>query len=166
MTSVRTNVSRGGGISLLRKAVFAVAAFAFATTAIAAPPPDLASDSSLISHVRNAIEAEDFTAIDGIVNWQDVSDYKRRVFSAQIHHTLGRPIAKIELEDAGATTLKELQSLRNHRLNMPVTHLLRIKFADGAPGEIEPGAVFLVGKLHDAYRIALLVKAQGSTENE
>jgi hypothetical protein len=120
----------------------------------------------LVTLVRTAIEKEDFSMIDDIVNWQGVSDYKRRVFSSQILHALGRPISKIEFEDADQETRTSLAKMKNHKLNMDVTHLLRVTFSDGEPGGIIPAEVFLIGRMEDAYRIALFVKAKGTTENE
>jgi hypothetical protein len=124
------------------------------------------SEQELVAQVRTAIETKDFSVLDRIVNWSDVSDYRRRLLSTQILHALGRPIGKIELDAADEKTAQELAQLKHHHLNQSVTHLLRVTYADGEPGGIEPTFVFLVGKASDAYRIVLLIKERGSTENE
>lgn len=137
--------------------VAAVACFSVASQATAMTLPK--SEGELISAVRTAIEKEDFSILDELVIWTDVSPYKRRLLGAQLRHGLGRPIETIELEHANTQTRFDLQSMRGIRLNMPVTYLLRIKFRE-EPGQLggQPGTVYMVGKLDGFYRIALLVR--------
>ncbi|MEQ1719385.1 MAG: hypothetical protein ABL907_25910 [Hyphomicrobium sp.] len=165
-----TDARMGGGFGLLRFVAILLIAFAMGRTVTAAPIELPSSERDLITQVRSAIESKDFSVMERLVNWSDVSDYKRRMYSAQILHALGRPIGKIELDAADEKTTAELSKLKNHHLNQPVTHLLRVTYADGEPGGIEPTFVFLVGKGQDAdraaYRIVLLIKERGTTENE
>jgi hypothetical protein len=124
------------------------------------------SEEELRVAVRAAIEAGDFPAFERLVLWTDVSPYKRRVISAQIRHSLGRPIQKIEVEEADVETRRSLQNLRNLRLNLPVLDLLRVTYGDGVDEPVTPAAVFLVGKLDGAYRIALLVRKADGKDND
>jgi hypothetical protein len=125
-----------------------------------------ATTDELVTTVKAAIEAKDFAAIDNLINWTAISDYKRREFTSHILHGLGRPVAKIEIEQVDDETRDNLLHLKNHKLNMQVSHLLRVTYADGEPGGVVPAAVFLVGRMADVYRIGLLVKDKGTTEND
>lgn len=150
----------GGGICRLPFFVFALTwtvLIATAAQTIALPLPK--TEDEFVAAVRTAIEKEDFAILEEMVLWTDVSPYKRRVIGAQLRHGLGRPIEKMELEHADAATRLDIQKLRGTRLNMPVTYLLRIKFAEER-GELggEPGTVYMVGKLDGVFRIALLVR--------
>lgn len=98
--------------------------------------------------------------------WTDVSPYKRRVISAQIRHSLARPIRTIEVETADVETRRSLQNLRNLRLNLPVLDLLRVTYGDGVDEPVTPATVFLIGKLDGAYRIALLVRRADGKDSD
>jgi len=147
-------------LPILRASVL-IATVVFNTTiaSAAAAMPLPKSEGELVAAVRTAIEKEDFSILDELVIWTDVSPYKRRLLGAQLRHGLGRPIETIELEHADTQTRFDLQSMRGIRLNMPVTYLLRIKFRE-EPGQLggQPGTVYMVGKLDGFYRIALLVR--------
>lgn len=148
----------GGGFGRL----LALASFGFIMVingAVSAAPPDLpTTPDGLLAEVRQAIEHGDFPAFERLVYWTDVSRHKRRVIAAQIRHSLSRPIQNIELESADDETRRDLQSLMNLRLNLPVSDLLRVTFDDGKGDPVAPATVFMVGKLNGEYRIALLVK--------
>lgn len=146
----------GGGFGRLPLLVIAATLVSFAALAAPADPPT--SQGGLISQVKQAIENGDFETIEKLVLWTDVSPYKRRVIASQIRHSLGRPIQSIALEEADIETRRELQNLRNLRLNLPVSDLLRVTFNDADGSADEPATVFLIGKLDGAYRIALLVR--------
>lgn len=170
-TTAYSHQLSGGGLGLLRVialslGIIAAGAFVPAQATEENVSQRAGTKDELVTLVRTAIEKENFSMIDNIVNWQGVSNYKRRVFSSQILHALGRPISKIEVEDADQETRTSLSKMKNHTLNMDVTHLLRVTFSDGEPGGIVPAEVFLIGRMEDSYRIALLVKAKGTTENE
>ncbi|MCK9910360.1 hypothetical protein MXD81_14540, partial [Microbacteriaceae bacterium K1510] len=92
--------------------------------------------------------------------------YKRRIIASQIRHSLGRPIHTIVLEEADVETRRDLQNLRNLRLNLPVSDLLRVTFSDAENSTEEPSTVFLIGKLDGAYRIALLVKKASHKDDD
>jgi hypothetical protein len=142
-------------------------AFAMCATFATAAPSDLPrSEEELVAAIRAAIETGDFPAFERLVLWTDISAYKRRVVSAQIRHSLGRPIQKIEVEEADEETRRGLQNIRNLRLNLPVLDLLRVTYGDGADEPVTPTAVFLIGKLDGAYRIALLVRKTTVEDND
>lgn len=148
----------GGGIGrlpLLLALMVAVGALSLAAAAPADPPT---SQEAFIAEVKQAIESGDYATMERLVLWTDVSPHKRRVIAAQIRHSLQRPVRRIELEEADIETRRELQNLRNLRLNLPVSELLRVTFDDAEPNTEAPATVFLVGKLEGAYRIALLVR--------
>ncbi len=143
--------------------------------AMAAPMSTAADDNAeryptttdeLVATVRSAIETKNFEAIDHLVNWDGISAYKRREFSALIRHGLGRPIAKIELEQIDDETREGLRHIKLHKLNMQVSHILRVTYADGEEGGVVPAGVYMIGRVANAYRIALLVKEKGTTEND
>ncbi len=125
-----------------------------------------ATTEELVTTVKTAIETKDFEAIEHIVNWMGISDYKRREFSTAIRHGLGRPIAKIELEQIDDETQRNLRNIKLHKLNMQVSHILRVTYSDGETGGVTPASVYMIGRMANAYRIALLVKEKGTTEND
>ncbi len=148
----------GGGLCRLLFLVF-VMVLAAQSHALAAAPGLPTSQDALVKEVRKAIETSDFPAIERLVIWTDISPFKRRVVSAQIRHSLARPIRKIEIEPADMATRRDLQSITNLRLNLPVSDLLRVTYddQDGASPNT-PATVFLIGKFEGAYRIVLLIK--------
>lgn len=147
----------GGSRRLLSLVALALLASAQSLTWAAAPGLPTSQDA-LVSEIRKAIESGDFPAIDRLVLWNDVSPFKRRVVSAQIRHSLARPIQRIEVEPADMKTRRELQSLPNLRLNLPVSDLLRVTYDDADKASTTPATVFLIGKFEGAYRIVLLIK--------
>lgn len=156
---------RRGGFGLLCVLALAVATPACAVAGEAtASYPD--TTDALVTTVKTAIETKDFGAIDRLVNWMGISDFKRREFSTVIRHGLGRPIAKIELEQIDDVTQRNLRNIKLHKLNMQVSHILRVTYADGEAGGVAPAAVYMIGRMADAYRIAMLVKEKGTTEND
>lgn len=163
---VRRTRGLGGGFCHLPLRVIIAGYIAFQGVALAAPREPPKSQDGLIAEVRLAIEKGDFEAIENIVLWTDVSPYRRRVISSQIRHSLGRPIHSIALEEADIETRRELQNLRNLRLNLPVSDLLRVTFGDSDGSAEEPATVFLIGKLEGAYRIALLVKKAAPKDDD
>ena len=158
------HVRRGGFGLLCFLAVLAASPFAARGESSGKPFPKTVDE--LVAIVKSAVEAKDFEAIDHVVNWMGISDYKRREFSTQIRHGLGRPIAKVELEQIDDETMRALRNIKLHKLNMQVSHILRITYADGEAGGVTPAGVYLIGRMEEAYRIALLVKEKGTTEND
>lgn len=150
---------QGGGSRCLPSLVALAFLASAQSPALAAAPGLPTSQNALVSEVRKAIETGDFPTIERLVLWNDVSPFKRRVVSAQIRHSLARPIQKIEVEPADLETRRDLQNLPNLRLNLPVSDLLRVTYddADGA-SSATPATVFLIGKFEGAYRIVLLIK--------
>ena len=150
------NKWRGGASRPFR--LFASTLMLFAALPASAAPRNA---DELIAQVRSAIEKQDYDSIESLVNWRGSGPRNKRLVAMQIRHGLGRPIKKIGLEAAGANTAIEvLQAHEDYELNMPVTHLLRIAFADGEgePGQGDPGTVFLIGQSDGEYRIALVVR--------
>lgn len=163
---VRRKGGMGGGFGRLPLLVIVAACAIFQNSALAVSVDPPTSQNGLIAQMKQAIEKGDFEAIEKIVLWTDVSPYKRRVIASQIRHSLGRPIQSIVLEEADIETRRELQSLRNLRLNLPVSDLLRVTFGDADGAADEPATVFLIGKLNGAYRIALLVKKAAPKDDD
>ena len=116
------------------------------------------TEEDFVKAVRTAIETGDFPSFERMVWWGDISAYKRRVVSAQIRHSLSRPVQKLEIETADIQTRRDLQNIQNLRLTLPVKDLLRVTYADGEGLKEAPVTVFLVGKLEGSYRISLLVR--------
>lgn len=164
LETLEARVRRGGfGLLCILAAIVASAVTMAPARAETAYPK---STDELAAMVRSAIDQKDFDAIDRLVNWMGISDYKRREFSAVIRHCLGRPIAKVELEQIDETTQQNLRNIKLHKLNMQVSHILRVTYADGEKGGVTPAAVYMIGRMADAYRIAMLVKEKGTTEND
>lgn len=158
------HVRRGGfGLLCILVSVFALPFAALGESGEKTYPKSV---DELVAIVKSAVETKDFEAIDHVVNWMGISDYKRREFSTQIRHGLGRPIAKVELEQIDDETMRALRNIKLHKLNMQVSHILRITYADGEANGVTPAGVYLVGRMEETYRIALLVKERGTTEND
>lgn len=155
--TLRTTTTPGGGLCRLLYAVIAVQVLS-APSALAAPelPHD---ERALVSFVKAAIEARDLSALDELVDWSGVDRHDRRLITMQLRHTLGRPVQNIALEAADPATRTDLEHFRDHQLNLPVTHLLRITFSDAPEDADLPSAVFLIGTSEGQYRIALLTQA-------
>lgn len=148
----------GGGFGRLL-ALVTIGLIIAGNGAVSAAPPTLPTTADeLVAQVQQAIEKGDFPAFERLVYWTDVGRFKKRVIASQIRHSLSRPIQRIQLETADDQTRRDLQSLLNLRLNLPVSDLLRVTFDDGNGEPVAPATVFMVGKLNGAYRIALLVK--------
>jgi hypothetical protein len=150
----------GGGAS--RPSLLCAAAVALVmtlSTPLAAAPR---TEDELIALVRTAIEKQDYDAIEPLVNWQGSGPRNKRLVAMQIRHGLGRPVKSIKLEPAGPDVTADVSAQHpDFALNMPVTHLLRVAFADGEgqPGQGDPGTVFLIGQSSEGeFRIALVVR--------
>lgn len=118
-TTAYSHQLSGGGLGLLRVialslGIIAAGAFVPAQATEENVPQRAGTKDELVTLVRTAIEKENFSMIDNIVNWQGVSNYKRRVFSSQILHALGRPISKIEVEDADQDPHKPFENEKSH----------------------------------------------------
>lgn len=153
---------RRGGFGLLCILGLTLSAPVYAADAEGYPT----TTDELASMVRNAIETKNLQEINHIVNWEGISRYKRREFESRILHGLGRPIAKVELEQIDDETRESLRHIKLHKLNMQVSHILRVTFWDSEEGNPEPAAVYMIGRMANAYRIALFVKEKGTTEND
>lgn len=155
--TLRSTTMQGGGWCRLLYAVIAVPVLsASSALAVSALPYD---EGALVSFVKEAIEARDLSALDALVDWSGVDRHDRRLITMQLRHTLGRPVRNIALEAADPATRTDLEHFRDHHLNLPVTHLLRITFSDAPEDADLPSAVFLIGTSEGRYRIALLTKA-------
>lgn len=156
--NIRCRGRSGGGASRLLALAFLALVTVGGALVRAASPELPTTQDALVAEVRHAIETGDFSTFEQLVLWTDVGAYKRRVIASQIRHSLARPIRSIQVEEADIETRRELQNLRNLRLNLPVSELLRVTFSDSGSDPVAPATVFLIGKLNGAYRIALLVK--------
>lgn|GEM_PF-3412571 len=118
------------------------------------------SEAELKAAVRTAIESGDYATFEQLVYWDGAGKIKKRVVAYQVRRGLGRQIREISVAPFDEQTLHELKTNERHRLNMPVTHELRVVFDEppvNAAG-MPPTSVFLVGKRDDVYRIALMVR--------
>lgn len=133
----------------------------------AAVEPLPTSDTELVATVRSAIVERDMETFDQLINWDGASKMARRVVTFSVRHGLGRPIRSIELEPFPADGLAKIEAQGKKHANMPVTNQLRVVF-DEPPIEgltTSPTMVFLIGKLDDAYRIALVVRNSPPTRD-
>lgn len=146
-----------GRIPALVFGALALLCLPLSTPASAAPR----TDDELVALVRTAIEKQDYDSVESLINWDGSGARNKRLVAMQIRHGLGRPIRSIALEPAPANIgTQALQQHNDYELNMPVSHLLRIAYADGEgqPEQGDPGTVFLIGKTDGEFRIALVVK--------
>jgi hypothetical protein len=116
------------------------------------------TEQELIDQVRTAIAKGDMDTFSDLVNWQGAGEMKRRVTNFQIRHSLGRNIRSIKLEPFPEDGLREIEARGTLKANMPVIYRLRVEYDEAAvENGASPASVFLVGKMDDAYRIALII---------
>lgn len=145
----------------------ALAILVASSTGWAAVEPLPTSDDELVATVRAAIVERDMETFDQLINWDGASKMARRVVTFSVRHGLGRPIRSIELQPFPADGLAKIEAQGKKHANMPVTNQLRVVF-DEPPIEgltTSPTMVFLIGKLDDAYRIALMVRNSPPTRD-
>jgi hypothetical protein len=118
------------------------------------------TDDELIETIRSAIDNRDLEPFENLVLWEGAGKIKRRIVTYEIRRGFGRKIGKIALEDFPENGLAKVEAMKQLRVNMPVTHQVRVTF-DEPPIESTgkpPTSVFLVGKRDGVYRIALVVR--------
>ena len=116
------------------------------------------TEQELIDQVRTAITKGDMETISDLINWQGAGEMKRRITNFQIRHSLSRPVRSITLEPFPEDGLREVEARGTLKANMPVTYRLRVVFDEAADENgATPASVFLIGKMNDAYRIALII---------
>ena len=59
-----------------------------------------------------------------------------------------------------------MRNIKLHKLNMQVSHIYASLSRTARQGGVTPAAVYLIGRMEDAYSIAMLVKEKGTTEND
>lgn len=126
------------------------------TAAAAAALPT--TDEELLATLRTALEGRDLAAFEELVNWEGASKMRRRVVSYQLRYGFGRPIRSMAVEPFPTDDLRTMEAQGRFRANMPISQQVRVVFDEpanlyGKP----PTAVFLVGRMDDTYRIALVV---------
>lgn len=144
-------------IARLSALVMMLAAAGTAQAAIESLP---STDAELVATVRSAIVESDMDTFDQLINWDGASKMARRIVTFSVRHGLGRPIRSITLQPFPADGLAKIEAQGRKHVNMPVTNELRVVF-DEPPIEgltTSPTMVFLIGKLDDVYRIALMVR--------
>ncbi len=144
-------------IARLSALVLMLAAASTAQAAIESLPT---TDAELVATVRSAIVESDMNTFDQLINWDGASKMARRIVTFSVRHGLGRPIRSITLQPFPADGLAKIEAQGRKHVNMPVTNELRVVF-DEPPIEgltTSPTMVFLIGKLDDVYRIALMVR--------
>lgn len=138
----------------------AVGCFMLTSVALSAAQDLPRTDDDLIETIRSAIDTRDFEPFEQLVNWEGAGKIKRRIVRFEIRRGFGRKIGRIAIEDFPKDGLAKVEAMQQLRVNMPVTHLVRVVF-DEPPIEKTgkpPTSVFLVGKQDGAYRIALVVR--------
>lgn len=147
----------GGGRATARLIALLVA---FASPGWAAAYDLPTTDEQLVETVRTAIGERDLEAFEELINWDGATKMRRRVVTFEVRHALGRPIRSIALEPFPADGLASVEARGTLKVNMPVTKQLRIVFDEPAIDGLDkpPTAVFLVGRMEEAYRIALVVR--------
>lgn len=134
-------------------------------SAAAEPPRD---PDALVSTIRAAIEAKDYEALRELVFWKDAGEIKRRVVRFELNRGLGRQIRSIAFEPFPANGLDAVVATGKLVPNMTITDRVRVVY-DEPPVERTgkpPTAVFLVGKIDDAYRIGLVVRKPGFVDDD
>ncbi len=138
-----------------------VAALFVASSIAFAAAQDLPrTDEELVDVIRSAIDARDYEPFEQLVNWEGAGKIKRRIVRFEIRRGFGRKIDTIAIEDFPEDGLASIDAMKQVRVNMPVTHRVRVTF-DEPPLEKtgrQPTSVFLIGKQDGAYRIALVVR--------
>ncbi len=138
----------------------AVGCFMLAGVALSAAQDLPRTDDDLVETIRSAMVAKDFEPFEQLVNWEGAGKIKRRIVRFEIRRGFGRKIDKIDIEDFPKDGLAKIEAMEKLRVNMPVTHRVRVTF-DEPPLERtgrQPTSVFLVGKQDGAFRIALVVR--------
>ncbi len=138
----------------------AVGCFMITSVALSAAQDLPRTDDDLIETIRSAMVTKDFEPFEQLVNWEGAGKIKRRIVTFEIRRGFGRKIDTIAIEDFPKDGLAKIEAMKKLRVNMPVTHRVRVVF-DEPPMEKTgkpPTSVFLVGKQDGAYRIALVVR--------
>lgn len=138
----------------------AVGCFMLAGVALSAAQDLPQTDDDLIETIKSAIVTKDFEPFEELVNWEGAGKIKRRIVRFEIRRGFGRKIDSIAIEDFPENGLAKIEAMEKLRVNMPVTHRVRVIF-DEPPLERTgrpPTSIFLVGKQDGAYRIALVVR--------
>lgn len=126
-----------------------------------------ATEAELVAAVERAFLDRDDAAFDALVNWEGAGTIKKRIVRYQIRREFGRPIRHIGLEAMPAGALDAIGKRGTLRLNMPVTHRLRVEFEGPPRPEGNPPAdVFLVGMRDGVYRIALVVRDEKAKDDD
>jgi hypothetical protein len=126
-------------------------------TAAAAFP--ITTDEELVSTVERALVDHDEAVMVELINWEGASRIKRNLTMYQVRYGMGRPILEARLEPMPAGALDEVEAMPQLRVNMPVSHRLRITYDEPAGANGKPRtATFLVGRIDGAYRIAQVVR--------
>lgn len=154
-----------GGVALRLAVALMISA---AAPAAAAENPLPRNEDELVMAVRTAIAERDFGTMDRLINWEGATPVKRRIVSFQIRHGLGRPVRSISLDPFPENGLRALEAYGTVKANMPVTHELRVVYDEPAMEgfNIPPTAVFLVGREGEAFRIALVVRAEQDNDDD
>ena len=148
----------------LALAIVAWVAGAVAATPAAGPPRD---PDGLVQAIREAIETKDYEAFRELVFWKDAGKIKRRVVRFEINRGLGRPIRSITFEPFPENGMDGVIATGRLIPNMEVTNRVRVIYDEPpTPAGKPPTAVFLVGKIDDAYRIGLVVRKPGFDDDD
>jgi hypothetical protein len=126
--------------------------------ASAREPPK--TEQELVDRVRAAIAERDLDSMSELINWEGAATIKRRIVNFQVRYGLGRPVRSIALEPFPEGGLREIEARGTLKANMPVSHRLRVVFDESGENGIAPASIFLIGKIGDEFRIALVVQVK------
>lgn len=142
-----------------------VLAVVVACAVTAASAASLAGPQALADLLRAAIAARDYEAIEAVINWDGAGKIKRRIVAFSVRRGLGRSVKSITVEAADGDAIAAVAERTGRRLNMPVSHKIRVVYdeppVDGKP----PTAVYIVGERPEGWRIALVVRV-GSFDDD
>ncbi|MEQ9641154.1 MAG: hypothetical protein RIM84_14115 [Alphaproteobacteria bacterium] len=130
-----------------------------ATTLAAAALPT--NSEAMAALLRDAIAERDYGAIEAVINWDGAGKIKRRVVAFSVRRGLGRTVKSITVEPTDGQAIAATAKLNNKRLNMPVSHKIRVVYDEPPINGVVPTAVYLVGGDEAGWRIALVVRTGG-----
>ena len=126
------------------------------------------SPEQLLAGIKKAIEERDYAHFKKLIFWKDAGKIKRRVVRFQINRGLGRPVHSITFEDFPKYAMDGVKATGKLVPNMKFTNAVRVVYDEAQLANTgkRPTAVFLVGRIRDAYRIGLVVRKPGFDDDD
>ncbi len=145
---------------LLRFGIVVLASVVAGVTTLAAATLPSSSDA-MASLLRDAIAKRDYESIAAVINWDGAGKIKRRVVAYSVRYGLGREVKSITVEPTDGEAIAATAKLNGKRLNMPVSHKVRVVYDEPPINGRAPTAVYLIGGGEAGWRIALVVRTGG-----